>query len=142
MFVIKILKYIVISLIGLVVALVLLQTIASESGEVVTLTTVDAQGEERTTRLWVVEHEGAQWLRAGRAEAGWVQVLLSQGATGVPVFVERNGTAASYQALPSMDQGALINQLMNQKYTWRDDIIGAMFGRDDATTVAIKLAPR
>ncbi len=44
-------------LLTLIVAVML----ASESGEVVVLTTADGA----TTRLWVVDHDGSAWLRSG-----------------------------------------------------------------------------
>jgi hypothetical protein len=48
---------------ALVVIVFLLQIVASEVGEVVILTTVDATGEPVETRLWVVDLDGRTWLR-------------------------------------------------------------------------------
>ena len=39
------------------------QMVASESGEVVILTTKDAAGRPVETRLWIAEHDGDVWLR-------------------------------------------------------------------------------
>ena len=48
----------------------MVQGIASETGEVVVLTTVEqASGDTATTRLWVVEHDNTLWLR-GSASVG------------------------------------------------------------------------
>ena len=54
----------------LLVAAIALQTIASESGEVVVLSYTDAAGEVHETRLWVVDHQGFAWLRSGQAISG------------------------------------------------------------------------
>ena len=55
---------------ALVVAIFMLQGIASETGEVVVLTTVEqARGDTATSRLWVVEHDNTLWLR-GSAQSG------------------------------------------------------------------------
>jgi hypothetical protein len=52
------------SIFGLLLLIVLLQGVASETGEVVVLTSVDqATSAPTTTRLWVVDHDGAMWLR-------------------------------------------------------------------------------
>jgi len=45
--------------------------LASESGEVVTLETLDQDGRPIATRLWVVDHEGAEWVRAGHPRHRW-----------------------------------------------------------------------
>ena len=59
------------------VALVLggIITSMSESGEVVVLRTFDREGEPYETRLWIVEHDGAGWLRAGQAESVWFRQM-------------------------------------------------------------------
>ena len=47
-----------------------LQIVASERVEVVEVKTLDNKGEVATTRLWIIDHEGKQYLRAG-ADSGW-----------------------------------------------------------------------
>ena len=47
-----------------------LQIVASERVEVVEVKTLDHKGEVATTRLWIIDHEGKQYLRAG-ADSGW-----------------------------------------------------------------------
>ena len=49
---------------GLLLALGLHCGLVEGSGDVAVLTTTSADGAEHTTRLWVVEHRGAPWLRA------------------------------------------------------------------------------
>ena len=66
------------SLFAPLIFVVLLQGAASETGEVVVLTSVDqATSAPATTRLWVVDHDGAMWLR-GDAASGWTQGALAQ----------------------------------------------------------------
>ena len=46
--------------------------VATERVEVVELHTLDAQNERVVTRLWVVDDEGQQYLRAGNPEMIWL----------------------------------------------------------------------
>ena len=62
-------------LVLLLALVVVVEVIASESGEVVVVTTVDADGNPAETRLWVVDHEGSAYLRAGSPQSGWFQQL-------------------------------------------------------------------
>ena len=56
------------SVFALLLFVVLLQGVASETGEVVVLTSVgQATGAATTTGLWVVDHDGAMWLRGDAA---------------------------------------------------------------------------
>ena len=130
--------------IRLAVALVLLfavvmglQQIASESGEVVILTTTDASGEPQTTRLWVVERDGQQWLRAGVPQSGWFVRLQADNL----IKLERDGITRSYVAVPDLSLQAEINDLMSQKYGWADSYIGFLFGRDASVPVALQDGP-
>ena len=45
--------------------------VASERIEVVELHTIDEAGKPVTTRLWVVDDDGFQYLRVGADGAGW-----------------------------------------------------------------------
>ena len=56
----KIFRWILGSVVGLVVLVFVLQLVASERVEVVELHTLDEQGEEVITQLWVVDHSGYQ----------------------------------------------------------------------------------
>jgi hypothetical protein len=120
---------------GIFLALGVLQMVASESGEVVVLTTTDGSGAEQTTRLWVVDHEGAAWLRAGQDGQGWYGRLQARAA----VTLERDGVETPYNATPVPAATAEINRLMAEKYGWADRLIGFIFPRDSA--VAIRLDP-
>jgi hypothetical protein len=120
---------------GLVVIVMGLQMVASETGEVVVLGTVDAAGAPQETRLWIVDYEGAQYLRAGSAKAQWYARLVAQPR----IEVERNGSRATYVATPAPAETKTVNELMAAKYGWADAYIGMMFSRDNA--MAIRLTP-
>ena len=131
-------------IVRLVVALVVvfalvmgLQQIAAESGEVVILTTRDDAGEAHQTRLWVVDHDGQQWLRAGVAQSGWFLRLQADGL----VKVERDGASRDYVAVPDPSLEVEINDLMKEKYGWADSYIGFLFGRDGAVPIGLQDGP-
>lgn len=123
------------ALVGLFVAVMALQIVASESGEVVVLTTTDSAGAPQETRLWVVDYDGSAWLRAGSDQQGWYGRLAQQSQ----VKLERAGAMVAYTAQPVPAETPEINRLMAEKYGWADRFIGMMFPRENA--VAIRLAP-
>jgi hypothetical protein len=123
-------------LLGLLVLLGIAQQIAAESGEVVVLTTTDAEGRSHETRLWVVDHEGSAWLRAGADVQAWYRRLLER----PEVEVERGGSRRPFTAVPQPDQQGTVDRLMRAKYGWADRFISLLFGRDDS--VPIRLDPR
>ena len=108
------------------------QAVASESGEVVVLITRSG-GEANKTRLWIVDHDGHQYLRAGSGESAWFGRLLAD----PKITVVRLGEAQEYRAEAAPDKLIAINDLMREKYAWRDVYISLMFGRDDAVPVKL-----
>ncbi len=109
--------------------------LASESGEVVVLSTTDAEGSVHETRLWVVEHDGALWLRAGVPSSAWLQRLR-----GHPeVRLQRAGIVHRYRAVPSDDAGlrAAINAKIAEKYGWAESLIAVT--RDGSASVPVRL---
>ena len=125
-------------LIGLVLALAALMTlqiIASESGEVVLVSSRDADGAMQETRLWVVEYEGASYLRSGSPMAGWYQRMQAN----PDVEVTRDERTFLAQARPDVSLREPINALMREKYGWADQFIALMFGRDDAIPIRLTL---
>ncbi len=129
----------ILRLFGLLVLVLLVvvggMQLASESGEVVVLTTTDENGEPVETRLWVVEHEGHQYLRSGDPGSGWYQRLLA----APQVQVVRQGEAAQYTAVAEPEKADTINGLMAEKYGLSDAYISAILGRDNA--IAVRLEP-
>lgn len=133
----NIMKIVKISLIVVVLALVAvygMQIVASESAEVVVLHSQGADGVEET-RLWVVDLDGAQFLRAS-GDSGWYQRLVAEPA----VQLQREGVISAYQAEADLTLAGKINSLMAEKYGWRDSYIDMLIGgRDDA--IAVRLSP-
>jgi hypothetical protein len=122
-------------LVVVILIIVGLQMFASETGEVVVITTVDAENTPQRTRVWVVDRDGEQWLRAGSEQAGWFKRML----VSPRIDVLRNGVQASYTVVPVPEETPAINALMAEKYGWADAYVGALFSRNHA--VAIRLEP-
>ena len=108
--------------------------IASERVEVVDLYTSDVDGEAVSTRLWIVDDGGYQYLRVGADGSGWFSRLRANGK----FQVTRNGTTSSYTAVLREDKADTINQLMQTKYSWGDSVMAAMVGgREGAIPVEL-----
>lgn len=133
---------IVLGIVGalLLVVVVLLGGVMAASelgGEVVVLRTQDAGGEPVETRLWVVDHEGAQWLRAGMPDSGWLTRLEAQPM----VEVVRAGRTGRYRAVPVREPAVRdrIHALMAEKYGLGDRLVSLM--RDGSASVPVRLDP-
>jgi len=132
----KYVYWILATMVGLAALLGILQTVASERVEVVQLHTVDAAGEAVTTRLWVVDDEGFQYLRVGLDGSGWFSRIQANGEFGVT----RDGDTGRFTAVLRTDKSDRINELMRQKYTWGDTLIGTLIGGRE-NSVPIELHP-
>jgi hypothetical protein len=119
-------------------ALALFYVVLAESGEVVVLETTDAAGAHET-RLWVVDHEGAAWLRTGDPTSPWLARLRAN----PEVSVTRNEEHRTYRAVIVEDSATRerINALVLEKYGWRESTLRA-FGMGPAGTTPIRLDPR
>jgi hypothetical protein len=104
-------------------------------GELVRLHTRDAGGVEHTTPLWVVDHDGFQYLRAGDRSASWFERLSRQ----PEVDVERGGRTAAYRAVPQPELTRTIDELMARKYGLADRFVGVI--RNPENSVAVRLVP-
>ena len=111
------------------------QMVAAESGEVVIVTTTDAESRPHQTRLWVVDHDGAIWLRAGGEIAGWYRRL----SVSPEIEVERGDEVGRYHARAEPWQRETINGLMLEKYGWAERYIGFVFDRDRSVPIRLKL---
>ncbi len=121
------------ALFALLLLALVVQLVASETGEVVVASTRGADGAAEETRLWIVDLDGQPYLRAGSSQAQWYGRLVAH----PEITVERHGTAATFVAVPSPSDTATVNALMAEKYGWADAYIGMIFSRDGA--VAIRL---
>ena len=111
--------------------------VASEyGGEVVTLRTRDAGGAIQETRLWIVEHDSALWLRAGDPSSGWLQRLEAT----PEVEIQRGPDTELYTAVAVPDKGPEVDARMAEKYGWGDRVIGVI--RSEGASIAVRLDPR
>jgi hypothetical protein len=126
------------ALVALAVIVIGLSFVASESGEVVVLKTKSehATQPDHETRIWVVDEDGKQWIRAGDPHSTWLVAIQRDPL----VEVVRGEKSAAYTAVPDVASRARINTLYAAKYGWADAYIAMLFGRDDATP--IRLDPR
>ena len=124
---------------ALVLALAIFYAALAESGEVVVLETRDARGVVHKTRLWVVDHEGAAWLRTGDPASPWLARLR----VNPEVVVTRNGERREYRATVVEDPATRgsINALVLEKYGWRESVLRAAM-MDPAGTTPIRMEPR
>ena len=126
---------VVATLVAVMLVWFMAQLAASETGEVVVLTTTDSKGDTAQTRLWVFDFEDNQYLRAGYAGSGWYINLLSNPS----VVVVRDDISSTYTAVPAPELRDVGNQLMRDKYGWRDAYISLFFGRDASIPIRLDL---
>jgi len=113
--------------------------LASElGGEVVVLHTRGDDGSGHATSLWVVEDEGALWLRAGVPESGWLERLERR----PEVELERGGRTIALRAVPVPQRRDRIHALMRERYGWADVLVASLPGRDPQRSVPVRLEPR
>ena len=124
-------------LVSLIIVIYLVQLIASERVEVVELHTLNNEGEEIITRLWVVDYGGYQYLRVGADGSGWFDRLQA----AEMVDITRNDRRYSYSWTIRQSKSAQINELMREKYGWGDSFIGHLTGgRDGSIPIELRLA--
>ncbi len=128
-------RKLIVAVVVLVVGVFVLQFVASESGEVVVLSTTDGSGAVTETRLWVVDFEGSQYLRAGTPQAGWFARVKANNHVGV----ERGAHRAAYTAHPEVALRDEINALTAQKYGWGDKVISLMIDRSQSVPVRLEI---
>ena len=133
----KIFRWILGSVVGLVVLVFVLQLVASERVEVVELHTLDEQGEEVITRLWVVDDSGYQYLRVGEGGSGWFSRIQVNGE----FEVTRNDRRYKYTGVLREEESERINELMRDKYGWGDSLIEILVGgREASIQIELQLA--
>lgn len=129
------------AIVALVVAVVGLQVVASESGEVVTIHVVDADGTEHNTRIWIVDDLGRQWIRGSDHEGGWAP----RAAAHPNIRLGRGGETRTYRAVRQTEETVRqrINGLFAEKYGWRDRVISWMIGDPERKgALVLELQPR
>jgi hypothetical protein len=133
---IKVLKWIFLGLLIVGATFAGLERLAAERIEVVELIAANEAGEKRITRLWVVDDEGMAYLRVGADGSGWYDRILMNDS----VEVVREGVRAEYRVQARPEKSVRINELMQQKYTWGDTLIGQMLGGREGS-IPLELQP-
>lgn len=116
--------------------LFVLQWAASERVEVVELHTTSAMGEPVTTRVWVVDDEGYQYLRVGSDGSGWFDRMRDN----MEFEVTRAGVRKTFRSTVRPEKSDKINELMQAKYTWGDSVIAFLVGSREGS-LPIELHP-
>ena len=116
--------------------LIVIGTLLSDEGEVVTLKTTDGQAQVFKTRLWVVDLDGRPHLR-GNSERAWVERLRAQPL----VTLTRDGRTESYRAVIVSDRAMIdaVSRAMREKYGAVEKLIEGIF--DNGHSLAIRLEP-
>jgi hypothetical protein len=102
--------------------------------DVVVLSTPASDGGWHTTRLWVVESDGALWLHSGGAE--WKQRFEDNPI----VELERRGRVARYRAHPVPGPHPKIDRLLREKYGLADRWV-RFISPDAEDTLVVRLDP-
>lgn len=119
--------------VAVVVVLAALLFVASESGEVVVVTSVEASGEFHETRVWIVDIEDGTYVRAGTAESAWLERVLAR----PQVTLERGGERREVRLVLAEAMTATVNAHMAYKYGVADMVVGAPVSRSDAVALRV-----
>jgi hypothetical protein len=126
---------------GLVAALSgfgLVTWLALESQEVAVLHTRSADGQPRSTRVWLAREGGDLWLEAATAERGWYGDLLADADVELEVAGARQLLRA--HAVPGREAHLEIRRRLREKYGWADAWVGLV--QDTSQSVAVRLESR
>lgn len=111
-------------LLAIIAVVLASERLAAERVEVIEVHGTDPDGTVVTTRLWVVDHEGSMYVRVGADGSGW----YSRMQANPNVEVTRGDQTKAYTAIPDPSKSEVVNQLMQEKYTWGDTYIGNLVG--------------
>lgn len=136
-------------LVGVVLGLVMLvaavAALSELSGEVVILQTRDGDGAWHKTRLWIVDYDGAQWIRAGGGATQSPSSWFARLTLDPHVRLERGGVVGDFNAVPMPEMQSEIHARMREDYSFADLVIrslgsAAASGQDDPS-IPIRLEP-
>ena len=112
---------------------------ASElGGEVVVLQRAAPDGSTDSVRIWIVDDDAGTWVEHGGPDAHWIARL----AEDPTLTLERDGTAAVYQATPDPAAHARYHELRRAKYGWADAVVELATGAaSECPGVPVRLEP-
>jgi hypothetical protein len=121
---------------GLLVLGVVGAALCIDEGEVVTLTTTDADGQRYHTELWIADFDGHLYVQ-GPPSRAWVKRLEREPR----VELEGAGRSGRYEARPVLDAAvsAAVKNAMEEKYGAAELLAETIFERREP--VAIRLDP-
>jgi hypothetical protein len=110
--------------------------LAAERTEVAVLRTTDAGGIVHETKLWVVDVDGATWVRVAHPARAWFERLRAN----PDVELVRSGVARPYRAVAMQDPGVRerVDAAFAAKYGVTDWWYGLLVRRDP---VPVRLDP-
>jgi hypothetical protein len=125
--------------VGLVVVLLGGMRLSWELGEVVVLRAQDDAGAFHDTRLWVVDVDGAAYVRTGNPQSPWLLRVRAH----PDVEVTRAGSTAPFRAVPVDDPGIRdrVNAAVAEKYGFSETTLRATLLRPERVT-PVRLDPR
>lgn len=117
------------------VALFVIASVVIDEGDVVHLRTVDSEGVEYEADLWVVDIDGAAYLRASSRDVGWLPRLVAEPR----VRLQRDGEWRDYRAvvLDDANAQARVDLAMAEKYGYVESLWDLVV--DERETVPIRL---
>jgi hypothetical protein len=123
--------------IGILVGVLVLGALVIDEGEIVTVTTLNAEGQAFETQLWIVQVEGTSYLRANSPRSDW----LARARRGPAVELQRGATVGPWRVVPENDpeRRQRVNQAMAEKYSLSDRLLVLLFDRDEM--VPLRLEP-
>jgi hypothetical protein len=110
--------------------------LAGERTEVAVLRTQDEAGQAFETKMWVVDYQGAPWVRVANPERHWYGRLVAHPR----VELVRGGQTATYVAHPdtTMDARLALDAVFAEKYGVADTWYGALLRRG---AIPVRLDP-
>ena len=123
---------------AVIVAAFVVGSIAIDEGEVVHLWTLDEEGRAHESDLWIVDVDGASFLRANGPDARWFVRLQANPR----VTVERDDRSFAYEAVPLSEprEKERVDRAMAEKYGLPEGLWGWMTRAGE--TIPIRLEPR
>jgi len=124
--------------IGGLVAVLVLGAVSIDEGEVVALTTFDAEGRDYLTQLWIVDLEGQSYLRSAAPDNAWLERLRARPEAVLARGEEDRAIIAT--PVSSSELLGRVNRAMAEKYGASDRLYSVLF--DHSGSVPVRIEPR